>query len=166
MIVAARDLVREERSAARQDEHLQDIRIRVAVDSTLIPRMTSGMIAILSYSAVSPLYLYTEGDLLQAPWAFQPHGGAVRERMDTEKGHGRTPVVAPELPSADRYADSTVRVLASLAPGSTTSASFGPYDLTLDGSSGVTIQKGEANYRLAIGRLHVGHRVQLASRVP
>jgi hypothetical protein len=158
VIHSARSLVAGERETAREDEHLNHIGIRFVMDSTLGAQAAS--VGTLSYSSTAPLYIYTEGDVLSDPATFQPRGGAVK----TTKRDNRaiSPTVPILLGSEDKYIDSTVRILASLPLGTRVSNSFGPFELSLAEDAGIIIDKGEAKYHLAIGKLRAGLPVEMA----
>jgi hypothetical protein len=158
VIHSARSLVAGERESTREDEHLNNIRIRFVMDSALGAQAT--YVGTISYTATAPLYLFTEGDVLGDPSAFQPSGGAVR----TSKPGDRTisPCVPVMLGSEDKYIDSTVRVLTAMPMGTHSSNSFGPFELSLTEDAGINIDKGEAKYHLVIGKLRAGHPVEMA----
>ncbi len=162
-IHSARSLVSGERETTREDEHLDHIHIRFTMDSTLGAQAV--FVGTLSYSATAPLYLFTEGDVLENPAAFQIPGGMVHTQAaqaGSTVPRGVSPVIPILLGSEDNYIDSTVRILAALPMGTHVSNSFGPFDLSLAEDAGINIDKGEAKYRLAIGKLRAGHPVELA----
>jgi hypothetical protein len=160
VLKSARSLVAQERQLALEDEHRSNIRVRFVLDSALVASQESGLVGRFSYSSAAPIYLFSEHDLLAQPSAFQPRGGIVRTSSGATP---RSPAVPPMLGSEDRYVDSTVRVLAAMSQGSTRSSSFGPFSLYLAEDAGVLIDKGEASYRLMIGKLNAGHPIELAS---
>jgi hypothetical protein len=158
VIHATRSLVAGERETTREDEHLNHIGVRFVMDSALAAQAT--LVGTLSYTSTAPLYLFSEGDVLGDPAAFQPPGGAIKT-----KNRGWltiSPVIPIELGSEDKYIDSTVRILAALPMGTFASNSFGPFELSLVEDAGIDVDKGEAKYRLAIGKLRAGHPIQLA----
>ncbi len=160
-IHSARSLVAGERETTRQDEHLDHIGIRFVMDSTLAAQAT--YVGTMSYSCTAPLYLFTEGDVIDNPAAFQPPGGVVK----TSKRGERTisPIVPVMLASSDQYADSTTRILAALPLGTHVSNAFAPFEVSLVEDAALDIDKGEAKYHLAIGTLHAGHHVEMADKV-
>ncbi len=160
VLKSARTLVRQEHQTVLEDEHMDSIRIRFVVDSMLLQNSARALVGIFSYSCTAPLYLFTEPDLLKRPAEFQPRGGLVRTSDPGVKS--TTPAIPVNLGSADRYLDSTVRVLASMTKGSKVSPSFGPYVLSLQEDGGISVEKGEASYRLGIGKLRAGHPVEMA----
>jgi MFS family permease len=162
VLKSSRSLIRQERETARQDEHLDSVRIRFVLDSSETARHTSSLIAIFSYSSTAPLYLFTESDLLKEPWAFQPRGGIVQTSPLGTKAV--SPTIPTQLGSADLYVDSTARILACLPKGSVVSSAFGPFELSLAEDGGTNIDRGEASYRLSIGKLKAGHPIQLAAK--
>ena len=157
-IHSARSLVAGERESTREDEHLNNIRIRFVIDSALSAQAV--YVGTMSYAATAPLYLFTEGDVLGDPAAFQPSGGAVRTGNRSER------TVSPSVPillgSEDKYIDSTVRILAALPMGTHSSNSFGPFELSLKEDAGINIDKGEAKYHLGIGKLYAGRPTEMA----
>jgi hypothetical protein len=158
VIHSARSLVAGERETTREDEHLNHIDLRFVMDSTLGAQAT--FVGTMSYTSTAPLYLFTKGDVLDDPAAFQPPGGAIKT-----KSLGSltiSPVIPIQLGSEDKYIDSTIRILAALPMGTHVSNSFGPFELSLAEDAGMNIDKGEAKYRLAIGKLRAGHPVELA----
>ncbi len=157
-IHSARSLVAGERETTREDEHLNHIAIRFVMDSALGAQ--SAYVGTLSYSSTAPVYLFTEDDVLSNPAAFQPAGGAVKTRNRNDLTI--SPMVPILLGSEDKYIDSTVRILAALPMSTHVSNSFGPFELSLVEDAGMNIDKGEATYRLAIGKLHAGHPVEMA----
>jgi len=158
---SSRNLVSQERERANQDEHLSNIRFRFVMDSTL--RASAQLVATLSYSATSPIYLFTEHGILDQSSAFQPPGGLVRAKAGSNVPLGISPDIPLLLGSEDKYVDSTVRILAALSMGTHSSNAFGPFDMSLMESAGINIDKGEVEYRLAIGKLRAGHPIELAS---
>ncbi len=157
-IHAARSLVAGERETTHDDEHLDHVRVRFVMDSSLAAQAT--FVGTLSFSATAPLYLSTQGDVLDDVAAFQPPGGAVKTR---QRGMMTvSPVVPVALGSEDKYIDGTVRVLAALPIGTHSSNSFGPFELSIVEDAGVDMDKGEAKYHLAIGKLRAGHPVEMA----
>ena len=128
------------------------------MDSALGAQAT--YVGTMSYSATAPLYLFTEGDVLDDPAAFQIPGGVVKT---TNRGDRTiSPVVPILLGSEDKYIDSTIRVLSGLPMGTHVSNSFGPFEMFLVEDAAVNIDKGEANYHLAIGKLRAGHPIDMA----
>jgi len=159
---SSRSLVSQERERASQDEHLSNVNFRFVMDSTLAAQ--TQLVATLSYSATAPIYLFTEHGILDQPSAFQPLGGLVRaKKADSIHTNGISPDIPLLLRSADKYIDSTVRILAALSMGTHSSNAFGPFDMSLVESAGINIDKGEVEYRLAIGKLRAGHPIELAS---
>jgi hypothetical protein len=161
VLSSARGLVSQERESARQDEHLSNIRFRFVMDSTLAAQ--TELVATLSYSATAPVYLFTEHGILNQPSAFQPPGGLVRAQAGSAIPRTGSPDIPLLLGSEDKYIDSTVRILATLPMGTQSSNAFGPFDMSLAEDAGVNIDKGEVEYRLAIGKLRAGHPIELAS---
>ncbi len=159
VIHSARSLVSEDREKTQQDEHIDRTRIRFTLDSSLAASAT--YVGTLSYSATAPLYLFTQGDLLERAAAFQIPGGAVRT------GRADSLTVSPAIPiqlgSEDKYMDSTVRILAALSMGTHVSHAFGPFDMSIMEDAGMNIDKGEAKYRLVIGILQAGHPTEMAT---
>ncbi len=166
VIHSARSLVSGERETTRQDEHLNHIGVRFVMDSSLGAQAT--YVGTMSYSATAPLYLFTEGDVLDDPAAFQVPGGVVKTSkvlplpLGEGWGEGISPTVPILLGSEDKYMDSTIRILTSLPMGTHVSNSFGPFEMFLAEDAGLTIDKGEATYHLAIGKLRAGHPVEMA----
>jgi hypothetical protein len=158
VIHSARSLVSGERETTREDEHLNHIDIRFVMDSTLGAQAT--FVGTMSYTATAPLYLFTEGDVLDRPAAFQPPGGAIK--TNNRGALTISPVIPIQLGSEDKYIDSTIRILAALPMGTLASNAFGPFELSIAEDAGINIDKGEANYRLTIGKLRTGHPIQLA----
>ncbi len=158
VIHSARSLVSGERETTREDEHLNHIDIRFVMDSSLGAQAT--FVGTMSYTSTAPLYLFTEGDVLDRPAAFQPPGGAIK--TNNRGNLTISPVVPIQLGSEDKYIDSTIRILAALPMGTLASNAFGPFELSLAEDAGINIDKGEANYRLTIGKLRAGHPIQLA----
>jgi hypothetical protein len=158
VIHSARSLVAEEHESTREDEHLNNIRIRFVMDSALGAQ--AAFVGTMSYTATAPLYLFTEGDVLGDPSAFQPSGGAVRTSNLGDRA--MSPCVPILLGSEDKYIDSTVRILAALPMGTHSSNSFGPFELSLKEDAGINIDKGEAKYHLSIGKLYAGHPTEMA----
>jgi hypothetical protein len=157
---SARVLVTQEHETVRENEHLDSIHIRFVMDSTLGAQ--AAYVGAFSYSSTVPIYLFSERDVLANPAAFQPQGGMV-----STKNRGSL-TVSPSIPvllgSEDKYIDSTVRLLAVLPMSTHSSNAFGPFDLSLIEDAGINIDKGEAKYRLAIGKLRAGHAVEMARR--
>jgi hypothetical protein len=48
--------------------------------------------------------------------------------------------------------------------GTHSTKAFGPFDLSLQEDAGINIDKGEAKYRLAIGKLRAGHLIEMAKK--
>ncbi|HEY3874651.1 MAG TPA: hypothetical protein VGM92_04190 [Candidatus Kapabacteria bacterium] len=159
VIHSARSLVADDREKALQDEHLDHIRIRFNLDSSIAA--SASYVGTISYSATAPLYLFTEGDVLAQPSAFQIRGGAIRT------AHADSLAVSPAVPvqlgSEDKYIDSTIRILAVLPMGTYVSHAFGPFELSLVEDIGMNIDKGESKYRLAIGKLQAGRPTEMAA---
>jgi hypothetical protein len=158
VIHSARSLVAGERETTREDEHLNHIDLRFVMDSTLGAQAT--FVGTMSYTSTAPIYLFTVGDVLDHPAAFQPPGGAVKTK--NRGALSISPMVPIELGSEDKYVDSTIRILTVLPMSTHASNSFGPFELSLTEDAGIDIDKGEANYRLAVGKLRAGHPIQLA----
>ena len=162
VLKSSRTLIRQERQSVKEDEHLDSVRIRFVVDSALVRHSDGAFVGIFSYSCSAPLYLFTEPDLLKRPWEFQPSGGMVKT------GNRGMKAISPAIPiilrSADEYVDTTVRVLASMTKGAKSSPSFGTFVLSLQEDAGINVAKGEADYRLGIGKLIAGHPVELAQK--
>jgi len=157
-IHAARSLVADERETTHEDEHLNTIHIRFVMDSSLAAQ--AAFVGTLSYSATAPLYLFTEGDVLDDVSAFQPPGGAIRT---SNRGPLTiSPVVPIQLGSEENYLDSTVRILAALTMGTPASNSFAPFEMSLVEDAGMNMDKGEAKYHLGIGKLRAGRPAELA----
>ncbi|HZK76624.1 MAG TPA: hypothetical protein VFD13_06920 [Candidatus Kapabacteria bacterium] len=157
---SARLIATGEPETVAQNEHISAIRIRFVMDSTLGAR--AGYVGALAYSSIVPMYLFLENDALANPAAFQPPGGMV-----STKNRGSlaiSPVIPLQLGSEDKYVDSTARILAALPMNAHSSNAFGPYDLSLKEDAGINIDKGEAKYRLAVGKLRAGHPVEMATR--
>jgi len=157
---SARLLASDEPQTVAQNEHISAIRIRFVMDSTLGAR--AAYVGAFSYCSTVPIYLFSERDVLANPAAFQPPGGMV-----STKNRGSlaiSPAIPVMLGSEDKYVDSTVRILAALPMGTHSSNAFGPYDLSLKEDAGITIDKGEAKYRLAIGKLQAGHPIEMAEK--
>ncbi len=153
----------EEPQTVAQNEHVPAIRIHFAMDSTLAAR--AGYVGAFSYTSTVPLYLFSEHELLANPAAFQPPGGMVRRKRSPGLNlEGISPVIPLQLGSEDNYVDSTVRVLAALPRDTHSSNAFGPYDVSLQEDAGINVDKGEANYRMAIGKLRAGHPLEMAVR--
>ena len=161
VLSTSRNLISQERERANQDEHLSNIRFRFVMDSTLAAQ--TQLVATLSYSATAPIYLFTEHGMLDQPSAFQPPGGLVRALAGSIVSHTCSPDIPLMLGSEDKYIDSTVRILAAIAMGTHSSNAFGPFDMSLAESAGINIDKGEVEYRLAIGKLRAGHPIELAN---
>ncbi|MDP4289229.1 MAG: hypothetical protein Q8922_15020 [Bacteroidota bacterium] len=159
VLKSSRMLIAQERQQALEDEHLDNIRIRFVLDSALVATQESGLVGRLSYSSTAPMYLFGEHDLLAQPSAFQPRGGMVRTNTAAANA---SPVFPMQLGSEDRYVDSTMRILAAMNDSSHISPSFGPFSLYLTEDAGMMIDKGEANYRLMIGKLKAGHPIEMA----
>jgi hypothetical protein len=121
------------------------------------------LVATFSYSATAPIYLFSEHGLLDQTSTFQPPGGLVRAKSGNSVPLGISPDIPLILGSEDKYIDSTVRILAVLAMGTHSSNAFGPFDMSLAESAGINIDKGEVEYRLAIGKLRAGHPTELAN---
>ena len=162
VLKSSRSLITQERETALEDEHIPHIGIRFVLDSALVQRDASHSIGTLSYSETAPIYLFTETDLLKQPWAFQPRGGIVH--TGALDGKTISPAIPIMLGSADRYIDSTVRVLAAMTKGAIVSPTFGPFTLSLAEDAGINIDKGEVSYRLAIGKLQAGHPLEMAEK--
>lgn len=160
VLKSSRSLIAQERQTALEDEHPASIRIRYVLDSALVAEQGSGLVARFSYSSTAPLYLFGEHDAVASPSAFQPRGGMVHTHTG---GAACSPTVPAMLGSEDQYLDSTVRVLAAMESGSHVSKSFGPFALYLAEDAGLIIDKGEAHYRLSIGKLRAGHPIELAA---
>ncbi len=157
---STRLLVADEPGTVAQNEHISDIRIRFVMDSTLAAQ--AAYVGAFSYSSTVPIYLFSVHDALANPAAFQPPGGMV-----STKNRGSlaiSPVIPIILGSEDKYIDSTVRILAALPMGSHSSDAFGPYVLSLKEDAGINIDKGEAKYRIAIGKLRAGHPIEMAEK--
>ena len=157
---STRLLVADEPETVAQNEHISDIRIRFVMDSTLAAQ--AAYVGAFSYSSTVPIYLFSEHDALANPAAFQPPGGMV-----STKNRGSlaiSPVIPIILGSEDKYIDSTVRILAALPMGSHSSDAFGPYVLSLKEDAGINIDKGEAKYRITIGKLRAGHPIEMAEK--
>ena len=160
VIHSARSIVAEDREKAEQDQHIAHPHVRFVMDSSL--GANAAYVGTFSYSATAPLYLFTEGDVLANPAAFQIPGGAVRtHRQDSL---GRSPIIPVLIGSEDRYIDSTNRILAAMPTETHVSNAFGPFVMSLVESAGVTVDKGEAKYRLAIGTLQAGHPTEMATK--
>ena len=161
VIHSARSLVSGERETTREDEHLNHIGIRFAMDSSLGAQ--AAYVGTFSYSSTAPLYLFTGGDVLDNPAAFQIPGGAVKTSNRDDRAI--SPAIPALLGTEDRYVDSTVRVLAALPMGTHVSNALGPFALWLVEDAAIKIDKGEATYKLAIGKLRAGHPVELAQKI-
>lgn len=157
---SARLLASDEPQTVAQNEHISAIRVRFVMDSTLGAK--AGYVGAISYTSTVPMYLFLANDVLANPAAFQPPGGMV-----STKNRGSlavSPVIPVMLGSEDNYVDSTMRILAALPMGSHSSNAFGPFDLSLKEDAGINIDKGEAKYHLAIGKLQAGHPVEMAEK--
>ncbi len=156
---SSRMLITQEKETAREDQHIDRIRIRFTLDSSLAAQCA--YVGTLSYSATAPIYLFSEHDLLSDPAAFQPPGGMIKT-ISRPNGRTLSPSVPVQLGSEDRYIDSTVRILAALPMATHTSNSFAPFDVSLREDAGINVNKGEAKYHLGIGTLRAGHPVEMA----
>ncbi|SRR5579883_73094 len=160
VLYTARSLVSGERQTAREDQHIDKISLRFVMDSTF--RAGVPLVGSFSYSASAPIYLFSEHDMFAQPSAFQPPGGIIRTSVRGQLAV--SPVSPMMLGSEDRYVDSTLRILAALPKGTSTSRAFGPFDLSLAEDAGVDIDKGQAKYHLGIGKLNAGHKIEMAAR--
>jgi hypothetical protein len=162
VLKSSRSLITQERQTALEDQHIPHIGIRFVADSLLLQSDASHSVGTLSYSETAPIYLFTEPDLLKQPWAFQPRGGIVK--TGGQNGNASSPAIPIMLGSADRYIDSTIRILSVMPKNAVVSPTFGPFTLSLNEDAGINIDKGEASYRLAIGTLKAGHPLQMADK--
>jgi len=160
VIRSSRLLATQERETVRENEHLDSIRIRFAMDSTLAAQ--AAYVGAFSYSSTAPIYLFLEHDVLANFAAFQAPGGMVSTK--NRGALSTSPSVSVLMGSEDKYIDSTVRILAALPLGTHSTKAFGPFDLSLQEDAGINIDKGEAKYRLAIGKLRAGHLIEMAKK--
>jgi hypothetical protein len=161
----ARALVSEEKSSAREDEHVDSIRITFVMDSSLIADESSSIIATFSYSVAAPTYLFSRSDVLKNPSVFQPLCGAFRLSGTPSDAFVRSaPIDQIKLPSPLDYVSPHVRLLAVLPSGTSTSKSFGPFDFALKDPLGGPFTWGAAQYGLLIGKLSAHANQSLAAR--
>ena len=159
---SARSLVKIGTDIRGSEDH-PDLRFHFVIDSSLTQHRS--LVGTLSYSVTAPIYLFDDPQFVNAPFAFQPRGGIVQTGK-LQWGDATSPAHPLRLASPEQYIDSTMRVLAALPKGSTSSSNFGPYPFFLQEDEGVSVDKNEIHYRLSMGTLKAGHEVGLAMSEP
>ena len=161
----ARALVSEERSSAREDEHIDSIGITFVMDSALVADQGSSIIATFSYSVAAPTYLFSRTDVLKNPSAFQPLCGAFRLSGTPVDAFVRSsPLDQTKFQSPLDYVNPHFRLLAVLPSGTLTSKNFGPFDFALKDPLGGPFAWGAAQYGLLVGKLSAHANQSLAAR--
>ena len=144
-------LIRGEINTAKSDEHLDSLAFRFVTDPELLSSMSNAAIGSFSYSVTSPLYLFGRENLLSNPELYQPAAGMLYRSEKTS--YGTSPAQPISVINPEAYFDPHLRILAALPESSNFSLAFGPYAKSFTDTTGVLFDKGNARFRLVIGKL-------------